>query len=730
MNGEPLPSDSESLLDQYLADCLDRLDRGEALGQEVFANLPPEVASELRELLRVVAFVEDAACPPAEGTDSHAGQENNSPANSNGADAHWSEPTVHYSPENPPDEPTPVSQSDTIGKVGDYELLEELGRGGMGVVFRARQVKLNRIVALKMILSGRMASDEELRRFYSEARSVARLRHPNIVPIYDVQEDDGNHYYSMDYIEGCTLEDIAAKGSLSEGQSARYVNLIAEAVEYAHQNGILHRDLKPANVLVDSKDQPHVTDFGLAKQLEDDSQLTVSGTILGTPSFMSPEQAAGQNDQVGPTSDIYALGAILYFLLVGHPPFRGKTATETLSMVIHDEPRPIRSVNPKISRSMATICEKCLRKNPRERYQSAQELAVELERFLRGEPIQAQPVSHLRRGWVWCRDIPLVAALIGRTPSRSNLWQVRLQWLVLMVFILSGVLLSIFRIQAAMLPDEIILASGDKVGMYDLVSQTLADRLMRSTGHKVQVLKTQGSLENRDLLVSGQAHLGLIQASVLDIEQVAVIAPLYREYAHVIVRKDSEIQSLPDLNGRTIVVGREGSGDRISALKILGFFEVTEKTGAIFSEVRFSQLQDNLKLDAAVVVSGLDNPALSSLLGSGKFRLLPIPPREEMFQDSGFYPATMKAAHYPAAVLPPEEFSTVATPALLVVREGERDAIVEAACESLMQDHWLESLPGHFSPESFSYLTKSLPMHPAAVKFFKLRRQSDTTGSK
>jgi eukaryotic-like serine/threonine-protein kinase len=533
-----------------------------------------------------------------------------------------------------------------------------------------------------------------------------------------VKEDEGHHYYSMDFIEGRTLEDVARENNLSEQQIARYVNLIAEAVEYAHQNGILHRDLKPANVLIDADDEPHVTDFGLAKQLDDDSGLTISGTILGTPSFMSAEQASGRNDEVGPASDVYALGAVLYFLLTGHPPFRGRTSAETIQMVIRDEPHPVRSHNPRISRPLVTICEKCLRKDPKDRYQTAQELAVELERFLRGDPIQAHPVNRFRRLWIWCRDIPLFAALIGRTPSTSKLGQKRLQWTVLILLAVLGIWSIVNAIRAAILPGEIVIASGSEDGMYASVSKQFAENLRERTRHAVKVLPTAGSIENRQLLVTGKAHLGLLQASAVDIEQVTVIAPLYTEFGHVIVRKGSEIETIEDLkrSDLTIVVGTEGSGNRVSALKILDVFGVTHENSS-FSELDFRMIKSNRALDVAIVVTGLDNDALRTLLETGEFRLLPIPSRPELFHGTGFHPETLRVADYPKALNASEEISTVATAALLVVHEGERDVIVNAACEALVRDGWIQKIRGHFSPESFSYLTKSLPMHPAAVRF-------------
>lgn len=714
MNAE-LP-DSRADLDALLEDYFDRRDRGESLGEDAFSKVPTELRSELQNLINFAEYLEGAVRTKEETQTDQA------------PEADPLGETIRYTESDQSTRPKTHSDTEILHQVGDYQLLEELGRGGMGLVFKAHQTKLNRTVALKMILSGRMASENELQRFYSEARSVARLCHPNIVSIYDVQEIEGHHFYTMDYIEGPTLDVVARNGTLTEKQMARYVNLIAEAVEYAHQNGILHRDLKPANVLIDADNQPHVTDFGLAKQLEDDSQLTVSGTILGTPSYMSPEQAAGRNEQVGPLSDVYALGAILYFLLTGKPPFQGATSAETISMVIHNGPHPIRSYNPRVSRALVTICEKCLRKNPKERYQSAQELAVELERFLRGDPIQAQPIGRIKRSWIWCRDIPLVAALIGRTPSTENRRQVQFQWTLLIFLACFGVFLGVQAIRATILPEQVVLAAGEHTGMYHQVAQQLGERFQETTGHSMEVLESKGSIENREMLVSGKAHLGFLQASALDVEQVAVVAPLYREFCFVIVRNDFPIDlNSPDLSAfqeHRIVVGPEGSGNRVSAVKILQHFGVTDQN-AKFSPLHFSALREDSKLEAAIVVTGLHNPALEQLLATGKFRLLPIPPDEEIFLGTGFYFATLKPADLKRFGLDLQDaIFTIATPALLVVHEGERDVVVVAACRALMKDQWLETLPGALSPQAFDYQTRSLPLHPAAVRFFKSYRQT------
>jgi serine/threonine protein kinase len=279
---------------------------------------------------------------------------------------------------------------------GDYELLGELGRGGMGVVFRALERKLDRCVALKMILPGSLADETELERFRVEAGAAARLKHPNIVAVHRVGELDGRHYYSMEFVDGPTLAQRLADGPLPSRVAARYLAAIARAIHHAHENGILHRDLKPGNILIDTNDQPRVTDFGLAKQLTADRGQTHTGTVLGTPSYMAPEQAAGCKD-LGPACDIYGLGALLYELLTGRPPFRAETPLDTLLQVIDREPAPPRLLNPKIDRDLETICLKCLSKAPGDRYATAQALALDLERFLQGESIHARSFNVVDR---------------------------------------------------------------------------------------------------------------------------------------------------------------------------------------------------------------------------------------------------------------------------------------------------------------------------------------------
>ena len=285
-----------------------------------------------------------------------------------------------------------VQQGASIGtkirNFGDYELLDEIARGGMGIVYKAKQTSLDRIVALKMILSGELAGDEEVQRFRTEAEAAANLDHPGIVPIYEIGERNGQHYFSMGFVEGESLADRVAEGPLAPKEAAQITLKVAEAVAYAHDKGVIHRDLKPANVLLDLNGDPKVTDFGLAKRVESDSDLTRTGAVMGTPSYMPPEQAAGKTDDIGPQADVYSLGAILYCLMTGRPPFQAANTLDTLMQVLEDQPEPPQRLNPSVPRDLGIICLRCLEKNPQRRYLSAHELGKDLERFLAGESIQ------------------------------------------------------------------------------------------------------------------------------------------------------------------------------------------------------------------------------------------------------------------------------------------------------------------------------------------------------
>jgi eukaryotic-like serine/threonine-protein kinase len=292
-----------------------------------------------------------------------------------------------------------------------YEIVAELGRGGMGIVYQARQIALNRLVALKVIRSAEFASEAELIRFQNEAEAVAQLDHPHIVPIYEVGQKAGQRFFSMKLIPGTSLDKKLGDFAADVKASARLMATVAEAIHHAHQRGILHRDLKPANILLDERGQPHVTDFGLARQIETESGLTHSGYPVGTPSYMSPEQVRGEKGSYTTATDVYGLGSILYALLTGHAPFVGSSLAETLDKVRGDPPESPAHINARVPRDLEIICLKCLEKDPQRRYPSARALADDLNRWLGGEPIEARPVGPATRAWMWCRRNPLPAAL-------------------------------------------------------------------------------------------------------------------------------------------------------------------------------------------------------------------------------------------------------------------------------------------------------------------------------
>ena len=302
-------------------------------------------------------------------------------------------------------------------EIGNYVIIEEIARGGMGVVYKAHQRGLNRTVALKMTLAGDFAGAEERQRFRLEAEAAGQLDHPCIVPIYEVSQHEGSPYFSMGFVEGQSLRGLLSAGPLPIRRAAEITRMVARAVHYAHTRGIVHRDLKPANILIDSQGLPRVTDFGLAKQVSTNSELTNTGQILGTPSFMPPEQAQGKIDQVGPLADVYSLGATFYSLLTGRPPFQAASLIDTLMQVVHQEPVSPRTLDSSIPRDVETICLKCLEKSPGRRYASADELADDLDRFLNNEPVHARPLGKLQHAWRWCQRKPLAAGLIGAMAS-------------------------------------------------------------------------------------------------------------------------------------------------------------------------------------------------------------------------------------------------------------------------------------------------------------------------
>jgi TolB-like protein/Tfp pilus assembly protein PilF/predicted Ser/Thr protein kinase len=306
---------------------------------------------------------------------------------------------------------TSARAAEMLADLGDYELLEEIGRGGQGVVYRARQKSLNRTVALKVIGLGQWATQAHLKRFRLEAEAAASLEHPGIVPIHEVGERDGSCYFSMKFVEGGQLDEVVRREPMPLRRAVELIVKLARTVHYAHEHGILHRDIKPGNILLDAKGEPHLTDFGLARLVETESTVTRTLEFLGTPSYMAPEQAVGNNARVSSATDVYGLGAVFYQLLTGHPPFAGGTTYETIKLLLENEPRQPRLLNPKIDRDLSTICLKCLEKDPQRRYSSALALAEDLERWLKHEPIWAKRSGIFMHGRKWVWRNPTVATM-------------------------------------------------------------------------------------------------------------------------------------------------------------------------------------------------------------------------------------------------------------------------------------------------------------------------------
>ncbi len=309
--------------------------------------------------------------------------------------------------------PSAEAGPDELPRIPGYEFLCELGRGGMGIVYKARHLALNRLVALKMLRAGAQAGTEDVVRFLTEAEAAARLRHPNIVQVHDVGSRGGQPYFTMEFVDGGNLAQKLAGAPQPAREAAALVEALARAVDLAHQNAVIHRDLKPSNVLLTGDGTPKVSDFGLAKRVELGSGITETGTTLGTPSYMAPEQAQGNTRAVGPAVDVYALGAVLYETLTGRPPFRAETPAHTVMQVIGDEPVPPARLNPKVPRDLETVCLQCLHKNPTRRYASAQALADDLRRFLAGEPVAARRTPAWERAVKWARRRPAAAALVA-----------------------------------------------------------------------------------------------------------------------------------------------------------------------------------------------------------------------------------------------------------------------------------------------------------------------------
>jgi len=711
MENEPL----DAAFAAYLRIC----DAGDREARDAFLARFPELAAELRQLMTTADLLENFLT------------RNQLPRGPQPEDTIAIDPAATGRPPLDRDQTLVMSRQawnameSDIGPplpfdLGDYRLQRVLGQGGMGIVYLATQQSLDRQVAVKMIRSGVFAGEDELRRFRSEARAAGRLNHPNIVGVHHFGYIDGHHFFSMDYIPGTDLAQKISHGPLPPRLAARYVRDCALAVHYAHQNGILHRDLKPANVLIDQEDHVRLTDFGLAKYTDGESSLTGSGAIVGTPSYMAPEQASGEKDRVDSRSDVYSLGAVLFALLCGRPPFQGETAMQTFMQVLHRPPPSLRELHPQIPIELESIAEKCLQKEPQRRYASGRELADDLERFLEGRMVHAKPRWWLDRSREWFADVPIVAALSGRRMLAASATQRRFQSACLLLLVTLPLLLVsaalIERWNRSRMPGFVRIAGGIDGGLYDELSEELALRISRKAGVDAIVVDSDGSRDNHGKLVDQAVDLAPLQITTLRDEDLCVVAPLFFEIVHVLVPRDAAMDSIAQLRGGSIAVGPEGSGSRLVTEFLLESFSL-QRTDVELIVHSWDQLdQASLNADAIIVCIGKGNRIVQQLLSEHGYRLLSIP---EALEVAAEHPALrsfrIAASDYPAGKLPPEGILSVGLPSFLATRTETPAALVRVALEAIYAD---PPLSAQLIPRRSAAEFQGLQFHPAARDFF------------
>ena len=721
---DPLPTTDP--LDEAFAAYLKSCDEGNTSSREEFLAQFPELAGELKQLIEAADMIGRISLssggiltgkqPVSTGADTVAldvaSPSEHSAGELSGGDPAITLPIEHRSK----GDPGPTLPFD----LGDYQLLKVLGRGGMGVVYLAKQKHLQRQVAVKMIRSGILAGEDEVRRFYTEAQAAARLKHPGIVSVYQFGHLAGHHYFSMEFVDGTDLQRKINDKELSIHESARYVRDVARAIGHAHNKGVLHRDLKPANVLIDNEDNIHVTDFGLAKHMDGDSSVTGSGTAIGTPHYMAPEQAGGQSDRAVRQSDVYSLGAILFACLSGRPPIVADTVMQTLIQVVHHPAPSVRTHRPETPADLETIVAKCLEKSPAKRYPSADRLADDLDAFLEARPITARPRSMLLKAWHWFEGVPLVAALLGRrllAPSTSHR---RFQACMLGMFLLTPILLAIgltvIQQSRQAMPRHVVLAGGIPGGVYDDLAERLASRLSQTNSVETSCISSSGSLDNRARLLARDVLLAPMQASAVNDERLCVVAPLFFEAVHLLARDDSGVTSITQLAGHRCAVGPDGSGSRIAAELVFDSFELTPEV--LPREVTpWINLASDDAPDVAVICIGRGNRLVAELLTSGRWKLLPIENGIRVsLQHPTLRPMTISADEYDGAALPTLGIDTVGTTAFLAAQLDSPDILVEATLTALYQSP--EIIRG-LIPLSRAAEWQGLAMHPAARRFYQ-----------
>ncbi len=729
----------EIQVDQALAEYMVQCDAGLVPDREAFLARHPTLREHLLELLTAADWIEQMAGPTA--ADSASGSvadaagspdlEETLPHAAAGSPAQDGTLPLNlknlatgleFSHDDPTRQPREIAQPVLPCKFGDYVLERVLGRGGMGVVYYGRQIHLERPVAVKMIRSGALASSEEVQRFYAEARSAARLDHPNIVTVYQCGEFEGHHYFSMDYVPGTDLARLSKKQPLNCRLAARYVRDTARAIQFAHDRGILHRDLKPANVLVDENDMVRITDFGLAKSLGHETGLTATGAALGTPSYMSPEQAAGRVNEQHHQTDIYSLGAILFTIVTGQPPFKAEGVLQTIMQVIHRPAPMARSIDKSIDEDLNTIIDVCLQKSPERRYASAAALADELDRYLAGVPIQARPMSQLRRAWYWLLGVPIFGAILDTRvvePTDAHRWVQRglISSGVLLVFAWILLLIPSSVWYKNRMPRNVRIAAGVAGGSYDQVAHAISQMLIDKSLCESSVLASAGSSDNYELLMNGQVELALLQADAVETSQISVVAPLYYEAVHIVVQADVDCKSLLDLRDKRVIVGAKKAGSNGVARLLLRHAGLLDD-GVEIVDADWHQLADPQVADAAIVVTRIGSPDLVQLLDTGQFRLIGMPNAWEFALDEPtFHPLKVTNEAYPQCGISELGIATVATTAFLAAPFETPDILVQAVLENLYAPGMVEAT-GILSAERVANW-QGLAWHPAAREFFQ-----------
>lgn len=697
-------------LDEAFAAYLRSCDAGEMCSREEFLARFPEHAEELRQLIQAADMIGNVTLKPhVSGT---RVVEETKTQNDSDKTASWDPATTLPMSNRTEGDHGPTLPYD----LGDYTLLKVIGRGGMGVVYRAKQRELDREVAVKMIRSGILADDDEVRRFYTEAQAAARLHHPGIVSVYQFGRRAGHHFFSMEYVRGTDLQRQLSDSELDAHQAARYVRDVALAIDHAHQRGVLHRDLKPANVLIDEQDRIHVTDFGLAKHLDSDSSVTSSGAAVGTPHYMAPEQAGGHSDRASSKSDVYSLGAILFACLTGRPPIVADTVMQTLVKVVHQPAPSVRSLREDVPADLETIIAKCLEKNPNQRYQSAKQLADELDAFLEGRPIEARPRSRLVKSWHWFQGVPLVGALTGRRVLHSSDLHRRFQAAVLLLLLVTpivgvGAMIAWQKSLDAM-PAIVRIGGGVQEGLYDSIVRELEARIEQTYQVQCEVIQSHGSLENREHLLQGRVDIAPMQGTAIKGERIFLVAPLIHELLYVLARNDSNVDVFEDLRDRQVAVGPIGGGSWQASKLVLDSLEWGNRVEPTFCQWRELLSDDGPNL--AMICVGRGSELISSLISSGRWKLVPI---QDALSISSHHPSLDPLMIQAEENLGVREIPTIGTIAFLAAREDTPSELIQALLETLYQE---PKLCENLLPRDLAGELRANSFHRAARSFFGL----------